>query len=233
MNDETVPQEKGGNAHRTVSTDSGHKISGRSTHRRKLSRNQKKALRYLIVSWVLGSLLFVTITGWILTGSKLSSVKSKFLEFQISTRQKLADSKQMTSRAGTLEGEVKTLQEELATLIQGRIPNLMPLEFDVTVPSDQAYLKNISFTLTGTASDRQYEYRAVLHNDRLADIQPDVSILLFDAMGIQVGMAKLSNDHATSQVEHNDLKPGETRAYSSGISLDREAEPNYFLIEVK
>ena len=121
----------------------------------------------------------------------------------------------------------------MAELVQGRIPNLMPLEFDVTVPSDQAYLKNISFTLTGTASDKQYEYRAVLHNDRLADIQPDVSILLFDALGIQVGKAKLSKNHTTSNAQQDDLKPGETRAYSSRISLDREAEPSYFLIEVK
>jgi len=233
MNDETAPPENGGNTNRRVSTASGHIISGHSTHRSQSSKNQKKAAKYLIVSWVLGALLFVTIIGWILTGSKLSSTNTRFLEYQISVRQNLSDSQQLTSKAGTLEGEVKTLQEELAALVQGRIPNLTPLEFDVTVPSDQTYFRNISFTLTGTRSDRKYEYRVVLHNDSSALIRPDVTIFLFDALGVQVGMTKLSKEDATSELEHNSLKPGETRSYSSRITLDREAKPDYFLINVK
>ncbi len=46
-------------------------------------------------------------------------------------------------------------------------------------------------------------------------------------------MTKLSREDATSELEHNGLKPGETRAYSSRITLDREAKPGYFLIDVK
>lgn len=133
----------------------------------------------------------------------------------------------------SLEKEVQYLQETLDSLVTDRIPNLHPLEFDLTLPSKQKYLKNISFTLTGTEKNKKYEYRAILRNDKRNDVPLDVNILLFDAVGIQVGMAALIPELTAAETGKRVLKPGETRAFSNEIKLTRDAEPRYFLVEVK
>ena len=124
-------------------------------------------------------------------------------------------------------------RNESAVLVQNRIPLLDSLEFDVIFPLEVDYLKNISFTRIGTKAEKKYVYRAVLENHQRNGIIPDVSILLFDALGIQVGMTTLTKENSASETHYIDLKPGESRAYSSQIYLTRNAEPKYFLVEVK
>lgn len=233
MNQQTVGPESKGTPNRKALKAHAQNFAGSSVYRQKYSRNKKKAFEYLIVSWVLGVLLLVMTIGWIVTGYKLSATKTQLLNIQISTREKLSDTKELSLKVTSLEKEVQYLQETLDSLVTDRIPNLHPLEFDLTLPSKQKYLKNISFTLTGTEKNKKYEYRAILRNDKRNDVPLDVNILLFDAVGIQVGMAALIPELTAAETGKRVLKPGETRAFSNEIELTRDAEPRYFLVEVK
>jgi cell division protein FtsL len=203
--------------------------SGQHRH----SRSQKKIFKLLVLSWVLGAALLVAVFGIILSSAETSTVKSDYYQYQSTVQQQLEDKKRLEGKLKELEEENRSLGEKLKKLVAGRIPNLRPLEFDVTVPIKDGYFQHISFTLTGTQSNSNYEYRAVLKNSGKRPIEPDVTIFLFDKMGVQVGMTKLSRDEATSTVERDALKPGERRAYASNITLSRHAVPEYFLIEVK
>jgi hypothetical protein len=187
----------------------------------------------MLLSMVLGTLLIVTGIGWIVTAYKLSSTNKQFLNYQIPNREAAANARELTIRVAALEQEVSSLQEEKASLIQSRIPDLNPLAYDSILPISLRYFKNIIFTRTGTENAKIFEYRAVLQNDGQQSITPDVSIILFDSLGVQVGMTRLAKDHVTSDVKHNGLKPGESRVYSSQIKLSRASDPEYFLVEVQ
>lgn len=200
--------------------------------RRKYSRNHKNAIKYMLVSIALGALLIISSIGWMLAIYKLSSTNKQFLSYQIPNREVASNARTLTSRVAALEQEVSTLREEKASLIQGRIPDLNPLVFDSIVPIGKRYLKNISFTRTGTERQKIFEYRAVLLNDSKRNITPRVSIVLFDSLGVQVGMTQLAKDHISSNAKYDGLKPGESRSYSSQIKLSRASNPEYFLVEV-
>ena len=202
---------------------------GRSHHR---SRSQKKILKLLVTSWILGGLLVATIFGWVLLASSLAAKNDDIVDYKGSLREERATVEQLSGEVNRLEEEMAALRVQLDELVRGRIPNLQPLEFDVTVASDQRYFKNISFTLTGTQTNKRYEYRVVLNNDSTSTVRPHVTIFLFDSFGAQVEARSLTLEDATSDVETSGLKPGETRAYSNHIDLARDAEPSYFLVEV-
>jgi hypothetical protein len=128
---------------------------------------------------------------------------------------------------------LKKLHEDMKVLVEDRIPNLHRLEFDKTILLDQKYVRNIIFTLTGVGTDKQYEYRMVLHNDSLNIVNPLVNVFLFDEVGIQLGMTKNSKIDTRSRVEYVDLRPGEIRSHSSKVPLDRNEKPYYFLVTVE
>jgi hypothetical protein len=131
---------------------------------------------------------------------------------------------QLTATKAALE----KLQGERDSLIQGRLPNLLPLEYDKAIPLTEKYLRNIIFTLIKNQEKVATEYRVVLQNDTLSVIHPEVKILFFGDLGIQIGAAEitpyeLDTDEAT-------LEPGEIRSYSGPIELFREGIPHYFLV---
>lgn len=201
--------------------------------RRRYSRNHQKAIKYMLVSMVLGALLIITGIGWMVTTYELSSTKEQFFSYQTPHREERSNAGNLTSRVAALEQQISTLQEEKASLVQSRIPDLNPLAFDSIVPIGRRYLKNISFTRTGTENEKVFEYRAVLQNDGQQNITPDVSILLFDSLGVQVGMTQLAKDDILSDAKYEGLLPGESRSYASQIKLTRERDPEYFHVEVK
>lgn len=201
--------------------------------RRRYSRNHQRAIKYMLVSLVLGAMLMVTGIGWMVTAYKLSATKQQFFSRHIPdpVEETLADD--LRTRVSALEQEVLTLQEEKASLVQNRIPDLIPMVFDATVPVGQGYVKNIRFTQTGTETDKKFEYFAILQNDGERRITPDVVIYLFDSLGIQVGMARLADNDISPDTTGRDLKEGESRSYFSQIQLIRDRDPEYFHIEVK
>ncbi|WP_286980397.1 hypothetical protein [Haliea sp.] len=200
---------------------------------RRYSRNYRKAVKYMLVSMVLGALLIVTGVGWIVTAYKLSSMNDLFLGREVAVRGEDASADNLRNKVAALEQQVSKLREEKASLVQNRIPDLNPLAFDAIVPIGERYLKNIRFTRTGTEQQKRFGYLAVLQNDGQRSINPDVTIILFDSLGIQVGMAQLAKDETSSDMGNDELNAGESRSYFSQVKLTRDRDPEYFHVEVK
>jgi hypothetical protein len=131
---------------------------------------------------------------------------------------------QLTAATVALE----KLQGERDSLIRGRLPNLLPLEYDKAIPITGKYVQNIIFTLIKNQEKTATEYRVVLQNDTSSVIHPKVKILLFDNLGIQIGAAEIT-DYGLAADEVT-LHPGEIRSYSRTIELFREGGPYYFLV---
>ena len=128
--------------------------------------------------------------------------------------------------------ELETVRKELDTLVKERIPGLLPLKYDEAISVDDKYIRNIIFTEVKNAKKRNYEYRLVMHNDTLSVIHPKVEILLFNDIGIQIGIAEVDYMNKSSEASHVALDPGEVRSYTSSINLLRNEEPRYFLLAV-
>ena len=128
--------------------------------------------------------------------------------------------------------ELETARNAMDTLVQNRIPGLLPLKYDEAISVDDKYIRNIIFTLVKNGKKRNYEYRLVMHNDTLSVIRPVVEILLFNDIGIQIGVTQVENTDASTETERSVLDPGEVRSYTSSIDLIRDEEPSYFLLEV-
>ncbi len=129
--------------------------------------------------------------------------------------------------------DLAQVQQQIAVLVEGRIPKLRPLVYDQTISISERYVRDVIFTRTGLkSSDRVFEFRVVLENDSNWMVTPQVQILLFNDIGIQVGVRTLTHHLATNQANASPLMAGEVRIYSSTIPLNKQREaPRYFLFE--
>lgn len=175
---------------------------------------------------LLTTALVATVFGWVTTSIRFARTEEQFQQYQLSIRQQVSD---IESHGD----ELKRLRAENETLVKGLLPSLRLLEYDSTVALDDQYVRNVSFTVTGTDYAKNYEYRIVLHNDTLNVISPAVTLFLFDSRGIQVGTTVLSKNDATAKVEFSNLQPNETRSYTGTVVLNIQSEPKYFLVDVQ
>ena len=143
----------------------------------------------------------------------------------------ILDLRKQEAVAKNLATELETVQGERDILVQQRIPGLIPLRYDETINIDNQYVRNIIFTLAKSGKKNIHEYRLVLHNNTLAVARPRAEIILFNDIGIQIGMAQIEQTDATSDIDGRAaLDPGEVRSYTAAIDLIRNEEPSYFLL---
>ncbi|WP_145986584.1 hypothetical protein [Methylocaldum marinum] len=139
--------------------------------------------------------------------------------------------KKQSQELQRLQPEVEKLRTELAALTASRLPNLTKLEFDKVIPLDLGYVKNIVFTVAGKDSDKHYEYKIVMHNSELTLIHPEVDILFFDRVGIQVGLSRIGfHEDGTPNLDM--LERGEVRSFSAMVDLMDDANPEYFRVKI-
>jgi hypothetical protein len=129
-----------------------------------------------------------------------------------------------------LSRELEDVRAQRDLLVKGRIPELLPFEYDVAIDINEQNIRNIIFTLAKNGRKKTYEYRVVLSNETLAVILPKLEILVFNDIGIQIGMAQVTYSNATSGADRPSLDPGEVRSYTAAINLTRDEEPRYFLL---
>jgi hypothetical protein len=170
-------------------------------------------------------LLAVSILLWVLASLSKGAYNDEYL----TEKANVYKQQEMLEK---LQSDNNNLKRELEELVQGRIPRLLPIEFNVTVPLNQDYIRSVNIILAGTSQNRYFEYHVMMHNEGSVRIEPNAYLLLFDELGIQVGKAYVSNEHATSEKVSSLLAPGETRSYSNRIKLDQEADPRYFLVNI-
>ena len=146
--------------------------------------------------------------------------------------QTLLELRKQETALQAVSSELKAVRNKMDTLVQDRIPGLLPLKYDEIISVDNKYIRNITFTLVKNGKKRNYEYHLVMQNDTLSIIQPVVQILLFNDTGIQIGLAQVNSLHASTDTGRPALDPGEVRSYTSFIHLNRDEVPSYFLIAV-
>lgn len=139
--------------------------------------------------------------------------------------------KKQAQELEALKPEVERLRADIASLTASRLPNLARLEFDKVIPLELDYVKNIVFTVAGKDSDKHYEYKIVMHNSGLSLIHPEVDILFFDRVGVQVGLSKIGF-HQDGTPNLDMLERGEVRSFSSSVDLTDDAKPEYFRVKI-
>ena len=195
-----------------------------SGHRRPRSRSSYRCeakirhYKYLLAGISILFLLIYVFT-WFHIARKSTEHEQTLLELR---------KQEVTLKAVT--SELETVRNEMDSLVQDKIPGLLPLKYDEAINIDNKYIRNIIFTLVINGKKRNYEYRLVMHNETLSVIRPVVEILLFNNIGIQIGVTQIGNMDAPAGTKRSELYPDEVRSYTSSIDLIRDEEPSYFLL---
>ena len=148
--------------------------------------------------------------------------------------------KAISREALRLERELSVVAAELEAitldrdaLVNSRIPGLTLVAYDETIQVGKFYVRNIVFTLAMKDETPSYEYRVVFSNDGLSTVIPDVQIILFDELGIQLGEARVPVDDVLTVGELSfTLEPGEVRTHSGAIEFLSKKSPKYFSLQI-
>jgi hypothetical protein len=175
------------------------------------SRTKKKILA--LQSGLAGTLcvlvLILLIGGW-------------FIRDAVEVRDELrGDLSRAESALLTARAEFEQKDRQISELVKGRIPNLVDLEFDRLVPFVDSNIRNITFTQVRIADELFLEYRVVFHNRGDLSIDPVARVLLFDEMGIQIGVGR---------VPVGELLPDEVKSYTGIAEVIPYTTPLYFAI---
>jgi len=212
----------------TVNTTSTSEVksgnaTSRHSHRSRSSYRYEARIRrckYLLAGISILFLLIYIFT-WFYITRKSAESEQALLELRIQEK-----------TLNTINSELETARNERDALVQGRIPGLVPLTYDETITTDNEYIRNIIFTMVKNGNKGTYEYRLVMHNDILSVIHPIVEILLFNDIGIQIGLAQVEHADVSTGTTRSALDPGEVRSYTAAIDMIRDEEPHYFLLAI-
>ena len=127
---------------------------------------------------------------------------------------------------------LESATEDRDDLVNARIPGLDLLTFDETIPVGEHYVRNVVFTLAMKNDTPSYEFRVVFSNDGLSTVIPDVQIVLFNELGVQLGGARVPLDTVTGGEASLTLEPGEVRTHSGAIELFSDQAPKYFYLQM-
>ena len=204
----------------TSQSTSGDVNSGRSRRSRSSYRCEAIIRRYKYLLAAISILfLLIYLFSWFYVARKSAASEQALLQLRIQEK-----------TLNEINGELEATRKERDELVQGRIPGLLPLTYDETITTDNEYIRNIIFTLVKNGKKETYEYRLVMHNGTLSVIHPMVEILLFNDVGIQIGLAQVEHANASTGSGRAALDPGEVRSYTAAINLVRNEDPRYFLL---
>jgi cell division protein FtsB len=198
-------------------------VKGRRSRRSRSSYRYEAKLRryrYFLIGICVIFLLTYVYT-WLYIAKQSAQAEQVLLEFR-----------QQEKQLSSMRAELAATTTERDALVQERIPGLIPIQYDQTITPDNEFIRNIIFTMVKTGQKETYEYRLVMQNDSLSVVRPMVEILIFNDVGIQIGMAEVQHKDASTTTGRPALDPGEVRSYTAAINLIRDEEPYYFLLAV-
>lgn len=195
--------------------------------RRRRSRRSKSARHPGAVSRV-HVFLAVLATG--LTVGALAFLAIQALRSQVRALQN--ETTRLEHLLAASGDQIETLRSQRDDLVAERIPGLQALTFDETISIENAYLRYIIFTRTVREGRPAYEFRAVLHNNSRGEVVPDVSVRLFDELGIQVGTGQIYLDTLAMNTGSSALGSGDVQSYSGNIEVSDPGQPAYYVIRV-
>lgn len=180
------------------------------------SRSRRRTLKIIFLSLALAATLLILVVVSIYSTVKISSLN----ELNRNLQYALDD---LRGELGELKPKLKTAENELTTLVQGRFPNLDELAVNRVLEVNNQYVKNVVFNIIKQANQQQYKYLLVVENDSSVKIKPSFRVLLFDRYGVHV---------ATDEVHDTEhLNPGESRDYASEIEFFYDTQPKHFFID--
>lgn len=194
-----------------------NKNRARRTHAyRKLEKKYHRVRNLSLI--VIASLLAVGMLSY--TAFKRVSDENRDLQF------KLSESERQNK---VLLDEMKLIQVENDSLVQGRIPGLTPIKFDEPFKLNET-LKSIIFTRTEHNGQVSYEYLAVVQNLTNDVIRPASLLLLFDKSGVEIGRSYIAISKTFGdRSELIALQPGESHSFSGNIDLSNKSiKPAFF-----
>jgi len=194
----------------------------RKTDRGRLKQRRSKSKKSFIILSVGCALLFALALA---LAVKLTMYGREITDLTVLGRKQ-------AQKLALLEPKLVEMEEEIAALVESRLPHLTVLGFDKVLPVDKRYVKNIAFTLAGKGGKKRYEYKMVMDNRGLVSVHPYVQIIFFDKVGIQVGMSELGVD-SDGMPTLDMLERGEIRSHVSQVRLTDNIEPKYFTVRVK
>lgn len=201
----------------------GHHRKGAQSIHINHSKHPKTSSKTKILI-VLGVVFFLESIFLMISYIRMSMIETENLDLTLTERKQ-------NQELETLRPQADKLKRDIETLAQSHLPDLKPLEFDKVLPMEQDYVKNIVFTVSGKGNQKEYEYKMVMHNGTFNMIHPQVDILFFDKVGIQVGISRLGvQDDGTPTLEVMDR--GEIRSFTSKIELNDTALPSYFKLKI-
>jgi len=194
----------------------------RSRAYRKLEKKHIRARNFA------GLLILAILAGAALSVASLKRVSNENLKL-------VSDLEQANYRIESLSSDIQNLRKDNDTLVQGRIPGLIPLKFDDPFNIENKMLKSVVFTRTNHNGKTVYEYLAVVHNTTQDVIRPASLLIFFNKLGVEVGKSRVAISlDFDNQVQSVALQPGESHSFSGSIEKISNDEPVYFkLIEQK
>ncbi len=130
-----------------------------------------------------------------------------------------------------VESELEATKGELAALVENRIPNLQIFAADQVIPIGESYVRNVTFTVARKDGLPTYEYKIVLSNETDIMVRPEIDILLFDRLGIEIGRSTVPVNSEEGPISDSTLYPNEVESYGSNITLASGEAPSYFKLQ--
>lgn len=193
-------------------------------HLRERLEQAKRTNRLLWIA--LAGVLALALVGAVAAGALLLSTRGE-------ARQAGAALDEKTREASELQARLQKVQEDLDTLVRGRLPGVEPLHFDRVIPIEKGYVRNLLFTEIRRGGERRYEYKIVIENRSDALLTPNVRLSLFDRVGVQLGIAEIASTYSITKADLVTLSPREVRSFTAEIELNRpDAEPRYYELAV-
>ena len=199
------------------------KRSRRGVKSAKYRAMENKLEKYRLALWAMSGVVALTLLG------SYMYVDSEFLR----TLQLEKQAQRLSEEIVNLKQQLELNRMENAQLVEGRIPSLRALTTGEVMHKPAKFVESLLFTKTKSEHGDRYEYMAVLSNDGILPVTPQVDIHLFDATGVQVGSARVTRTETPLGRRKAQLHSEESRSHSGELTFRAKAIPTYFLLETK
>ena len=192
-------------------------LSGsRSNRRSRRQRSSRNSTLVIGLASLFGVAVFLLLVVSITLGGRVSNLSAANRALSEELFKQEQEIRQLRPR-------LEASERELQMLMEGRLPNLHTLIPDQVIPVQEQYIKNIVFTVVTQGDEKIHEYKLVMENPSHQRIQPRFRVLVFDRMGVQVGVDEVMLGEY--------LGAGESRSHASILDVFMNSQPRYFAID--
>jgi hypothetical protein len=194
---------------------SGHRRSGWSREELLIEPDPTRMQRRSLA--ISTALLLLACGGLALWGLNQHSTRVAAMGRLQAQNKRLAD--QLFAATTALEESRLSLD----TLVNSRIPGLLPFRVGEPISVDTPFVLEISFK-PATPPASGHECKLVIENDSSSVIRPNISVAVFDDVGIEVARAQLVD------ASHDSLRPDEVRSFFANLESADGIVPGHFRI---